>query len=444
MKLHPEDPRLTAWLLGELSAADAAAVERAVAADPALGLAVAELEKTQRFLVDALSPGKCELLPRQRDLILQAARESDRGRTVSTEVGRRKRNLPWLFPLAAAAVLTIAAIGLLNLPSAEPKTAQPDNKHTPADGTLPMEVALMPAPGPPDAGRNAEGPRPTASGGINAAADARARLLEENGDLFLRKVAERLAESPVPAENALPPLVRRSSVSATDHPELALPVHAGRSSLAWITRSIRGDKKRPSANAVRLEEILNHFSLRPAGAASVSRGVTLSTETISCPWKPSSTLLLVSFRGAADTSREVTASFKANAASIRSYRLLGFAPVTGQTDDKLPSRLPAKSITSLVIEIEPAAPSANIGSIEWTVGGQSAPAVSLVRQSDAEPSNDARFAALVCTFAQWLTAETGSIIDSELLAALARECASDTMPADRTDFLNLIDQTLGL
>jgi hypothetical protein len=444
MKLHPEDPRLTAWLLGELSAEDAASVERAVAADPALRLAVAELEKTQRFLVDTLSPGKADLLPRQRDLILQAAREADRGQSVSPEITPRKKPMPWLFPLAAAAVLTVAAISLLNLPSSEPKTAKPNSSDTPADGTMPMEVALMPAPGPPDAGRSTEGPRPTASNGLNAAADARARLLEENGDLYLRKVAERLAESPVPAENALPPLIRRSSVSAIDHPELALPVHAGRSSLAWITRSIRGEKKRPPANAVRLEEILNHFSLRPAGPASVSRGVTLSSETIACPWKPSSTLLLVSFRGAADTAREVTATFKANPASIRRYRLLGFAPVSGQSDSTLPSRLPAKSITSLVIEIEPAAPAPNLGAIEWTVGGQPAPPVALVRQSDAEPSNDARFAALVCTFSQWLTAEAGSTIDAELLSALARECASDTLPADRADFLNLIDQTLGL
>ena len=443
MKLHPEDPRLTAWLLGELAAEDAAAVERAVAADPALRLATAELEKTQRFLVDTLSPGKSDLLPRQRDLILQAAREADRSRAVSEET-TRKKPLPWLFPLAAAAVLTIAALALLNLPSSEPKTAKQDGSDTPADGLLPMEVALMPAPGPPDVGRTADGPRPAASNGLDAAATARARALEDNGDLFLRKVAERLAESPVPAENALPPLVRRSPVNAIDHPELALPVHAGRSSLGWITRSIRGDRKRPPANAVRLEEILNHFSLRPAGAASIASGVTLSTETVACPWKPSSTLLLVSFRGAADTARNVAATFKANPASVRSYRLLGFAPVSGQGPGPLPARLPAKTITSLVIEIEPAAPAANLGSIEWTVGAQAAPPVALVRQSDAEPSNDARFAALVCTFSQWLTGEAGSPIDSDLLSALARECASDSLSADRADFLSLIDQALGL
>ena len=36
------------------------------------------------------------------------------------------------------------------------------------------------------------------------------------------------------------------------------------------------------------------------------------------------------------------------------------------------------------------------------------------------------------------------MIDSEIVAALAREVASDGLPPDRYDLLNLIDQTLNL
>ena len=64
------------------------------------------------------------------------------------------------------------------------------------------------------------------------------------------------------------------------------------------------------------------------------------------------------------------------------------------------------------------------------------------RPRDSEPSDDARFAALVCTFSQWLSNRPAGEIDSGLLAALARETVSDTLPADRADFLNLIDQAL--
>ena len=63
---------------------------------------------------------------------------------------------------------------------------------------------------------------------------------------------------------------------------------------------------------------------------------------------------------------------------------------------------------------------------------------------DAEPSDDARFASLLCTYAQWLAGDQAGMIDSEIVAALAREVASDGLPPDRYDLLNLIDQTLNL
>ncbi len=268
--------------------------------------------------------------------------------------------------------------------------------------------------------------------------------MRENGDLFLRKVAERLSSSPLPQEAELPPLRPRGSVSASETPDLPLPVHAGRASLGWITRAILQERKRPPAAAVRPEEILNHFALRPAGAAAISQGVALSTESASCPWKPSATLLLVSFRGASGSASDVTATFKADPANVRAYRLLGFAPVTGLELSPLPTRLPAKTITSLVIEIEPSTAAGDLGSIEWSVNGKSAAPITLTRHDDADPSDDARFAALVCTYAQWLAREPSGMIDAYLLAALARETAAKDLPADRLDFLNLIDRSLDL
>lgn len=443
MKLTPDDPRLSAYLLGELSAEEATAVERAVAADPALGITLQELENVQLLLTNTLAPGSAALLPRQRETILRSARHADQIGKITTLVPRRT---PLIIPLAAAAVMTLAVFLLIRLPSDSPDTA---SKPPPADAdrsdTLPLQIALLPAPGPPDASRKTTSEtRPTASSDLTRAAEARTSAMDKEGDLFLRKVAERLATIPLPAANELPSLRRRDSVDAVANPTLPLPVHAGRASLGWITRSILVDRKLPPANAVRTEEILNHFALRPAGAAGLSQGVTLSTESISCPWKPSATLLLVSFRGANDTAREVTASFHANPARARSYRLLGFAPVSGLQPGPLPTRLPAKTITSLVIEIEPATASGDLGVIEWSVNGRTAAPLTVARHGAAEPSDDARFAALICTYSQWLVRESSGMIDTDLLAALARESAADTLPAERVDFLNLIDRSLGL
>ena len=445
MTLKPEDPRLSAYLLGELSADEAAAVQRAVAADPALGIALKELEATQTLLVDTLAPSTSSstLLPRQRAAILQAARHADQGGKVTPLPARRPTLKAFLIPLAAAAAIVPLVIILTRVPPAEP-IASPKPEPPPA-GELPLEVALFPAPGPPDAAVASTGEaRPTAAAGHIEASRNRAAAVEANGDLFLRKVAERLAGEPPPKPEQLPLLRTRNSVSAASQPSLDLPVHAGRSSLGWIAHDIRTEKRLPARESVRLEEILNHFPLRPAGAAAICRGATLSTELIPCPWKPSAKLLVVSFRGAAAAACEVTARFEADPSAVNRYRLLGFATIPGLPPARLPSRLPAGSITTIVLEIEPLASSANLGSIAWTVDSQAAPAVSVQFKADAEPSDDARFAALVCTFAQWLSGDTFGIIDGEMIAALARETVSENLTADRVDFLNLIDQSLAL
>jgi hypothetical protein len=445
MQLHPEDPRLTAFLLGELPADEAAAVEHAVAADPALGLAVRDLENIRNLLANTLAPGNASLHAEQRENILRTARHKDGSGKIIPLASQRRSFKSLLIPLSAAAIITLAVFLILRLPVGEPRTvALPEDLES-SSSSVPIEVALLPAPGPPDGFSRASfpsDPRPTASSDLAKSAHARAAGLRNDGDLFLRKVADRLAETPVPEEAMLPPLRPRSTMNPADHPSLALPIHVGSASLPWITRSIRVDKKLPPVNAVRLEEILNHFQFRPTGPAAVSQGVTLSTETLSCPWKPSAILLVVSFRSHNELAREVSAAFRANPNAVHRYRLLGFSPVSGVSPAALPSRLPAKEITTLVIEIEPSGSAADLGTIEWFAAGQSAAPVAITRPGDAEPSDDARFATLVCTFAQWLAHDPNAPIDTALLSALARECAAEGLSADRVDFLNLIDQSL--
>ena len=53
-RLDPDDPRLTAYALGELEGAEAAQVAAAVAADPSLQTVVEEIHATAGRLTDAL------------------------------------------------------------------------------------------------------------------------------------------------------------------------------------------------------------------------------------------------------------------------------------------------------------------------------------------------------------------------------------------------------
>ena len=366
-------------------------------------------------------------------------------------------------PAAGPTAPAIAAPAAPHIPEAPgpdpdaspgPATIQA-SEHAPEPMLLP--IALLPAPGPPDASL-----QPAASDAAESAPDADPNLtvseptplaghaaardaaLAQSPEGFFRDADVVLQQSPPPTAAALPVLTQRRAVTAAASPTLALPLLAGRASLGWIARAIRDEHQLPTPNAVRLEEILNNFTIRPAGCAAIYQGVSLTTESLPCPWKPSATLLLISIRGAADASHDVTATFHADPATVARYRLLGFALPEGLRSSPLPSLLPAKFLTSLVLEIDPSSNAAAFGSLEWSLDGQPAPAIPITHHRDAEPSDDARFAALICAFAQWLAHDQPALVDTEMLAALARETASATLPPDHADLLTLVDEALAL
>ncbi|MBX3740071.1 MAG: von Willebrand factor type A domain-containing protein [Akkermansiaceae bacterium] len=462
MKLHSDDPRITAYVLGELTPEDAAAVEAAAENDPAVKAAIGEAGSLGELLSESLFAEKPKLRPAQRQAILLAAREPEKITHLPKIPDSRHQRRSWIVSLAAAALLLFAFVMFSRAPVFSPKLTERDLTPPPRPATspspitpgnegewrtIPINIAMLPAPGPADAsqvGRTFAGAAAPAST-ISRLAAARDEAIAKAGSRFYDEAADSLKDKPVPADDELPVLFRRGSVVAAASPQMRLPVRAGNASMIWVTDSIRKEHKKPPVNAVRVEEILNHYPLRPAGAASVAQGVTLSTEALPCPWKPSASLLIIAFRGSNDGDRQIQANFKADPATVARYRLLGYSTVAGIPDGSLPTLLPAKALTLLAIEIEPSGSSTDFGTVEWSVNGKDAPPIALSRKPDAEPSDDARFASLLCTYAQWLAGDDQSgMIDSEVVAALAREMASDNLPADRYDLLNLIDQTLNL
>ncbi|MES2923982.1 MAG: hypothetical protein V4819_20685 [Verrucomicrobiota bacterium] len=409
MKLQPEDPRLTNFVLGELGPEDAAAVERDAAENPALQAEIVEMRALQQFLTDRLALPADKLLPHQRENVRRSARDADHAGIPLSFAAFGNALKPWLIPAATAAVLALATLLFFRTPEGQPA---PVAAQTPAPSVA-APILATPANNPP---------------------------------------AAPVLSHPVPL----------GPVAAADFPTLELPILSGKASLEWISKAIRIDHQLPPASTVRLEEILNGFPLRLNGVTAIARGTannwhpdirdsgmsahvaTLSTEMIPCPWNPSATLLLVSLRGNPRDTCDVRISYQANPGNVTRYRLLGFNPVEGQATGKLPVKLVANSMTNLAIEIEPAKPGGDLGSLAWTTDEQAAPSISLVHKSDAEPSDDARFGALVCTYAQWLAGEQAGTIDADIVSALAREIASPILPADRADFLKLIDGSLHL
>jgi hypothetical protein len=396
MHPHPDDPRITAYVLGEISPEAAAAVEQAAATNPAVQEKIQEAREIQRFLKDRLTTPSAQLLPRQRENIRRSAR-----------LGGRSFH-PWLIPAAAAAMLALATFIIIRIPAENPTQA-----------AAPV-----------------------------SAEDASAKPIAPP--------APQAAPEPLPATAA------RISIFTAGASTLELPILPGKSDLTTLTKSIVEDGKRPPSESIQPDEIINSFPLRLQGTAAIARGgsppwhpdnrdsgmsahlATVSTETIACPWKPSATLLLISVRSGGLADCDIKLSYRPDPANIARYRLLGFPSEAGTPRRDPPTRLPAGAYTTLAIEIESTKPNGALGTLEWSADDKPAPSISIQHRAEAEPSDDARFATLVCAWSLWLASERPDSIDREMLTSLARENTSTILPSERAELIKLIEKSLKL
>ncbi len=111
MKIEKDDPRLTAYVLGELTPKEAKLMEHAIAADPALQLVLDEIERGQAILCKSLGTEDEKLLPRQRAAIMRAAGEAcGRGKIEPLSSHPKAGFNLWSWPLAAAAVVVASLV----------------------------------------------------------------------------------------------------------------------------------------------------------------------------------------------------------------------------------------------------------------------------------------------------------------------------------------------
>lgn len=402
MKLHPEDPRLTSYLLGELSAQDAELVASAIQDDPALAAAIAELEEARDSLAETLDLGEPRLDPEQRGRILAAARMAEPKTSPFSIASLR----PYLAPVAAAAAIAIvAAITWRSLHGPDPAVgaSEPDVAET--GGATGDDAGTVPLP-----------------------------VLADRADF--RK--------------------------PQDSRQMAIPVIGRQSGFVPIAKTIREDRKLPDPSDVRISSLLNSYQLRPEGPTVVARfpvsawhpdnrspvvtthAATAATEVLPCPWKPSSVLVVISLRGNPSVDCEIEARFVPRAETVRRYRLVENRIPGGAATSSASHLLRAGESSLIALEVEASTASGSIGSIEWNTNGRAATSVPVELDPSREPSNDARFAALLCAFGLWTANDPDAHVDAGLVAALAREVAAEDLPTERTDFLILVDQAINL
>jgi hypothetical protein len=448
MKMTPDDPRLSAWLLGELPADEAEWVECAVAEEPELAEEVRRMRELHALLDQALAGPVSGLLPEQVDEI-RAAGRTDKARRRIIPLPVKRRSWTWLISTAAAAVVCGGLFIMARLPVGQLLTshgARAPEVSSDADG----RVECLPLPGPSGIPAR-EIPRVNV---IRASADTPKRFrdmqtaaLREEPEAFLRRMEKSLQTGQLPEMASLPPLERRGFVETGFEPGFELPVLAGRASFRWVSGYVRDRGELPPAPTVRLEELVNASAPGIFGVSKTASGVTVSVETISCKWKPSMLIAAIGIRGASDGTRNVEARMHLNKGAISKYRLLGFDPARGSGGSVIPHKVPKNESTVVLVEMQPSGKSSGFGRIGLAVGdAEKATAIlDLPPLGAGGSSSGGSLAILMAGFSEWLSGSEGAP-DPVLLDAMLREARAKNPHASgpQAEALALVADTLAL
>ena len=353
--LLSDDPRLTAYALGELEGEELAQVAAAVAADPSLQAAVDEVRATASQLTAAL---KAEPLPAPvRPVHLEPYH------TV-----RPARMFPfpyWAVAGLAAAACFVVLVALRQLPFSNQELPQkagqlakyageatklvkgqiagrqqasnhveivfpPTGADVPATSGGPTDEWGVVVPNAPQTAADATtGTEAGAPGGAVAAGKAVAASL-----------------TAAPSRGHLPGYSEVAN-SGFDHaflpsaqnPLSSLSLDADASAYANIRRFLL-DGRRPPRAVVRLEELVNNFTYDyTAPKPEDKEPIAASLEVASAPWEPLHRLVRIALKArepppgahAAVVARNVAVQVEFNPAQVQSYRLLGYEnPRPGQ------------------------------------------------------------------------------------------------------------------
>ena len=406
MKLEADDPRLSAWVLGELPPHEAEEVEQALAADPALQAFAAELRGVGDLLSSSLAA--TALRPDQRAAVLEAGRA---GKIVDFP-GTGKRQRIWPALIGAAAVL---AAGVFIASRLETRDSSPV-----AEISGP-EKSGDPAPQP------LRGPRilpPKEAGRAVQKGHLQPRPPEELLDSQSRELADRsLAEaSGLPATTPLAPLREAA--------EIELPVLVGQASYERVRGWIRGKNELPPKDAVRIEELANAFPLPAAEETREFAGLRVACVSMTSLWSGPGRLVGVQIANETDAPKPVAWSFSpALESRAGGVRVLASTGPEGQATALLP---PGRR-TLVLIEL--ASASGDAGDLVVSSEGRS-------KRFPAVESRDPALkqAALVAAFGMWLRGE--GIDDSRLVAILA--AAGEESDPAWADSRRLVREALGI
>ena len=387
-KFLPDDPKLTAYALGELEGAERAAVEAALRDDPAARAAVEEIRALGARLESALaaevavetaSDASVPAPPLAHAAIISGRDPSklDGGPLVDAP------NFRWLplfyYAVGGLAAASVALLVVLRTSPPVPRTSFPAPAiaravATPAPAAMPIvaatekvlsgdtaaKTASMPA-RESQAARTAKreifrvtgSPAPMAAGSIQLSATAGSVAMNSrDGAIFsenrglrgyvptanLDSVAPAWAARPGADDDRLAEVRDNDFLGAAQNPLSTFGLNVGTASYANVRRLLLAHRL-PPRDAVQMEELLNNFPYHyasPSGAAPIA----VSLEVAAAPWAPAHRLVRIGLQGrevslAAPSAepksislptiaQDVMLQVEFNPTRVASYRLLGY------------------------------------------------------------------------------------------------------------------------
>ena len=334
--LSPDDPRLTAFALGELEGAERAWIAAAVAQRPELHAAVEEIRRSAEELTAALA---AEPLPEVAPLALFAGANGHgsathlvsfpaspapapaarlngsrsptaAARTYSERTAAlRRREEPrlsyfWVMTLSAACFMLVVFFSERRFTAAEQAAAERSAQLAATD---------------------------RARAAAAAAASAARTFLELD---LTQATYARASFAGRPTDER-----DRAYLPAEQRPTSSFPIDVATTSYGDVVRAIAA-RQLPPAGSVRIEEMLNTFAYDyPEPAADDAAPFAASLEAADAPWAPGHRLVRIGLKGRTGAAgaptaiaRNVSIQVQFNPETVQSYRLIGYekSPIVAQ------------------------------------------------------------------------------------------------------------------
>lgn len=326
--LSPDDPRLTAYALGELDGEEFASVAAMVAAHPDLQSAVDDIRRAAEELTEALAT---EPLPEVTPLPV-----------VASTNGRHAHGTVVPFPVLPAARVQTAERTAVPTIRRRPANPQPSYFTVISIAAACFMVVIYFADRRFTAQEQAEAVRTAQrdeAERTRIAAELASRKYVEmdlsrfavNADLDRQlDVLRTYAQVDIDEEDYLP---------AEQQPRSSFPIDVATTSYGDVVRAIAA-KQRPPVAVVRIEEMLNTFAYDyPGPDAADDAPFAAALEAADAPWAPGHRLVRIGLKGREDAigratpiARDVSIVVEFDPASVQAYRLIGYekSPIVAQ------------------------------------------------------------------------------------------------------------------